>query len=176
MADKIICHAHCPRGGHGGGGWPWLVLAAVVFVLLRAAAHAMAPAIADAVHTAVRVAEILAATVAALAGLAGLGWLIVRTRDRREAPATVTAQMHRAPAAVRATAAHTAPREEAGRYPPVTAADLASCPPGNAPRWPLKGHARGRERHPGLARWPSLGGRFATVARGNPALAGSCGG
>lgn len=111
---KIICHEHCPKGGHGGGGL-WAVLVVVAIALVAAGAHQVAPAVGEAVRTAARVAGILAATAGGLAVLAGLGWLAARRQDasaRRENAAAPARRDH--PAAAAAVQGRTAPREAAG--------------------------------------------------------------
>jgi hypothetical protein len=118
MTDKIICHRHCPPGGHGGGKAALLVVLAVVAACLYAAARKAAPAIDTAAHTALHVLEIAAITVASGAGLAGLGWLAHKRVQAAEARADTPALLRVYPAVTSSTAqALSAPRAQAIEAP-----------------------------------------------------------
>jgi len=73
--SKIICHAHCPKGGHGGPGLG-LIVAVAVLIGAVAAVRTAAPEIASAARTALHLLEIAAISVAGLAALALAGWAV----------------------------------------------------------------------------------------------------
>jgi len=100
--SKIICHAHCPKGGHGGPGLG-LVIAIVVLAALGAAVRVAAPAIESAVRTAIEVLKIAAIAAASLCGMAGVGWIAhARLQARSEQAKTRQTISQHAPIALSA--------------------------------------------------------------------------
>lgn len=81
MSKKVICHQHCPSGGHGSR--VGLVLAVIVLAACAAAVRSAAPAIESAARTALEVLMWTAVSVCGLAVLAGVALLASGASRRR---------------------------------------------------------------------------------------------